>query len=84
MNFVYQTVNILADLISMLIVIRVLMTWFVQHPEQHRLSRFLVDATDPILVPIRRALPRMGMLDLSPIVAILLIEVLRSLLNNLL
>jgi YggT family protein len=84
MNFPQQTVNILLDILSVLIVIRVLMSWFVQHPERHALARFIMDTTDPIIKPIRRALPRMGMLDLSPLVVLILIELIRSLLNSIL
>jgi YggT family protein len=40
---------------------------------------FLNEATEPILKPIRRALPKMGMLDLSPLVAYFLIEIIRTL-----
>lgn len=84
MFFLYQTINILADLLSVLILIRVLMSWFVPNPYGHPVSRFIHETTEPILSPIRRALPRLGMIDLSPLVCLLLIEVVRSLLNSLL
>lgn len=83
MNFLHQTINILADLFTVLIVIRVLMSWFVPHPERHRFARFIIETTEPVLKPLRRALPRMGMLDLSPLVTLLLVEVIRSLLSSL-
>jgi YggT family protein len=35
--------------------------------------RFLVNATDPVLVPLRRIVPPLGMFDLSPIVAFIII-----------
>jgi len=84
MSFFHQTINILADLLSALIVIRVLMSWFVQNPQRHRLARFIIDTTDPIIKPIRRALPRTGMLDLAPLVALIALELIRSLLNSIL
>ena len=31
--------------------------------------RFLVDATEPLLGPLRRIIPPLGMMDISPIVA---------------
>jgi YggT family protein len=37
-------------------------------------SRLLVEVADPILQPIRRTLPLIGGLDLSPLVAILLLQ----------
>ena len=80
MNFLLQTINVLADLLIMLIFLRIIFSWFSRR--ETRVSRFLKEATEPILSPIRRALPRMGMLDLSPIVAYFAIEILRSILNS--
>lgn len=37
------------------------------------IMRFLMKITDPILVPLRRVIPPMGMFDLSPLVAFLII-----------
>lgn len=83
MDFLYflkQTLNILADLITMLIVLRIVLSWF-RH-EAHGLMNVLYQATEPILAPIRRTIPTLGMFDLSPIVALLIIEVLRTLINS--
>jgi YggT family protein len=79
MDFFRQTINILADLLITLIFLRVILSWFIR--ERNRFMDFLNEATEPILGPIRRAMPRLGMLDLSPIVAFFLIEMIRSLLN---
>ena len=79
MDFLRQTINILADLLITLIFLRIILSWFIR--ERNRLMDFLIEATEPILSPIRRAMPRLGMLDLSPIVAFFLIEIIRSLLN---
>ena len=38
---------------------------------------FLHDITEPILAPIRQFMPRLGMLDLSPMVAIILLNLIR-------
>lgn len=43
----------------------------------------ILDAiTEPIMDPIRRIMPRLGMLDLSPLVAILLLQFVSSGLQN--
>jgi uncharacterized protein YggT (Ycf19 family) len=36
-------------------------------------ERFLIRVTDPVLEPVRRVLPRMGMFDLSPIIVFLVL-----------
>lgn len=46
-------------------------------------SDFIYRATEPVLRPIRRILPPMGGLDLSPLVLILIIIFLQSFLRNL-
>jgi YggT family protein len=42
----------------------------------------LADVTDPVIAPLRRVIPPVGMLDLSFIVAIILIQVLQRLLQQ--
>jgi YggT family protein len=66
-------------LLNLVIIGRVLISW-VNLPPDHPVVEFLYSVTEPILGPIRRILPRTGMFDLSPIVAILLLELVRSLL----
>ena len=42
----------------------------------------LAEVTDPVIAPLRRVIPPVGMLDLSFIVAIILIQVLQRLLQQ--
>jgi YggT family protein len=56
------------------IFIRVLLSWFPIDP-RNPLVTILYDVTEPILEPLRRVIPRLGMIDLSPLVAILIIQV---------
>ncbi len=68
-----------------LIVIRVLLSWV---PDLGRRFPALVHAvsqiTSPILDPIRRFMPPIGGLDLSPLVAMLLLALVRNLLRTVL
>ncbi len=57
---------------ELLIFIRIIFSWgMVSYG--NRLMRFLVRATDPLLVPLRRIIPPLGMMDISPIVAFIII-----------
>ena len=56
--------------LTVLIFGRVLLSW-VDTTGRSRLSVFLFHATEPILAPVRRLLPPMGMLDLSPMIVII-------------
>ena len=63
------------------IVARALMSWF-DRSMSNPISQLLVQITEPIIAPIRRIVPSAGMLDLSPMVAILLILVLQRMLST--
>jgi YggT family protein len=60
------------SLYALLIMIRIIFSWG-QVSYVNRVMRFLVNATDPLLVPLRRTIPPLGVFDLSPIVAFLII-----------
>ena len=71
----------LLQIYNILILVRVLMSWFVQDPYNNKLYIWLIRITEPVLGPIRRIMPRMG-LDFSPVVAMLLIQIISRLLFN--
>ena len=58
---------------------RVILSWF---PMQagNPIVQFIHAVTDPILAPIRRFVPRFGMLDVSPMIALILILLVQSIL----
>ncbi|HYE16049.1 MAG TPA: YggT family protein [Pyrinomonadaceae bacterium] len=62
----------LLSLYGLLIFVRIIFSWG-QVSYTNRLMRFLVNATDPLLTPLRRTIPPIGMFDISPIVAFILI-----------
>ena len=66
---------ILYGLISiyiLLITIRIIFSWGMLS-YKNRVMRFLVDVTEPLLGPLRRRIPPLGWLDISPLVAILIL-----------
>ena len=56
----------------LLIIIRVTFSWG-RISYSNRIMRFLVDTTEPMLGPMRRMIPLLGWLDISPIVAIFIL-----------
>ena len=60
--------------LTIAIIGRALLSWFPIDP-RNPIAEFLVTVTEPILAPIRSILPRMGMFDLTPLVAIILLQV---------
>lgn len=79
MDFIIQTVNILADLLVILIFIRVIFSWF--NMNDGWLVSFVIEATNPILKPIQAAMPRTGFIDFSPMIAFVIIELARNIIN---
>jgi YggT family protein len=61
--------------IWLLVIGRVLMS-FVDPAGRTQLGAFVIRVTEPILAPIRRALPPTGMIDLSPLVVLIVLGVL--------
>jgi YggT family protein len=80
-------VNVLFQLVSLLILVRVILSWLpvagVRIDPFNPLVRILFHLTDPILEPIRRV-ATFGMMDLSPIIALILLDIIRRLLVSLL
>ncbi len=76
-------VNVIFQVAALAILARVLLSWLpmagVQIDPYHPLIRFLYQITDPILEPLRR-FTTFGMMDFSPIVALILLQVIRRVL----
>lgn len=69
-------VDIVLSIFYWLILIRALISWVNPDP-YNTIVQFLFRATEPVLTPIRRMLPSMG-IDLSPIIAFLIIIFLKG------
>ena len=78
-EFILRFVEVLGIILHVAILGRVIMSWLPISAE-HPISVVLHQVTEPILGPIRKVLPKLGMLDFSPIVAILLIVVIQNVL----
>ena len=77
--FGFGAVQSLGDLIALLlnllafaILIRALLSW-VQPDPDNPIVRALDAITEPILAPLRQIVPRVGMIDLTPMVAMFLL-----------
>jgi YggT family protein len=62
----------LLSIYILLIIIRNVFSW-AMISYSNRIMRFLVDATEPLLGPLRRVIPPLGWLDISPLVAFLIL-----------
>ena len=62
---------------ALLIFARIIFSWG-QVSYANRLMRFLVRTTEPLLGPLRRTIPPLGMFDISPIVAFFIIRLFQA------
>ncbi len=87
-TIVVDTVSLFLRVLSLLIVTRAIMSWF--RPRGYSklyndVERALYVLTEPVLAPIRSALPPVGPgIDFSPLVALILLDVIHRLLVGLL
>ena len=72
-------IQLAVQLLSLVIILHILMSW-VQLEPWHPVRRFLDQLVEPILRPFRNAIPPVGMFDLSPMVALIFIQVLGQIL----
>ena len=68
-----------ARVYTWIVFISVILSWFIRDP-YHPLRQGVDNLVRPLLDPIRRILPQTGMIDFSPLVLIILIELVTSLL----
>jgi len=77
-----QMISLLANLFTILIIVWVIVSWIL--PPYHPLREALDRIVDPMLSPIRRVMPATGMIDLSPMILIILVELIARILISLL
>jgi len=65
----------------LLIFMRIIFSWgMVSY--SNRVMRFLVNTTEPLLGPLRRIIPPLGMMDISPIIAFLILWLFQQAING--
>lgn len=82
LGYLFQLINILSTLISLLLIAYVILSYFMDpyHPVRSTINQIV----NPILDPIRRVLPQTGMIDFSPLVAIILVQIIEFILERVL
>ena len=78
MAFLFSSIKLLCDVLIIAILLRVVVSWFSPR-STNVLVVILHRVTEPLLAPLRRIIPRVGMLDFTPMVAIILIQLIRYL-----
>ena len=82
LDFFISFISFLCWLLSILIIMRSVLSWFWPRPT-NVLMIYLYKATEPFLRPLRRIIPRTGMVDFSPLLAILILYLISLVLSRL-
>jgi YggT family protein len=76
MGFVFMIIYWVLQLFELVLLARVLLSWFPDIDRSHPIIRLLFDITEPVLRPVREMLPQSTMIDFSPLIVFLVIQVL--------
>jgi YggT family protein len=72
-QYLLTFLGLLLQILWLAILVRVILSWFPIDP-RNPIIRVVFDITEPVLAPFRRVIPRIGMFDLSPLAALLVIS----------
>ncbi|MFZ1040806.1 MAG: YggT family protein [Anaerolineales bacterium] len=77
-----QLIDLLAQILILLVFVAVILSFFMApyHPVRMAIDRII----DPLLTPIRRVVPSVGMFDFSPLILMILIQVVDWVLTSIL
>jgi YggT family protein len=77
-DFLVVLVRIAANVFSLLVIAKVLLSYFMS--PYHPIRQTIDQLVEPLLAPIRNRMPMVGMFDFSPIVLLIIIQILEFLL----
>jgi YggT family protein len=75
-------INLLALLLTLLVVVYIVSTWVFPPYNEFRMA--IASVVEPMLAPIRRLIPPVGMLDFSAFIFLILVQVLANILTGVL
>ena len=78
MLVVITFVCILLQILQLAIIARALVSWIPNLGPDNTFVRILDELTEPIISPLRQIVPRVGMIDITPLVALILLNVLQG------
>ena len=77
--FAEAFINVLAGALTLAIFVRVILSWIPNARLPFGLGEFVWNVSEPILAPIRRAMPFFGGIDFSPFIALIVIQIVSGL-----
>ncbi len=75
---VLQIIGLLLQFFRLVLLARIILSWFPNVDRRNPIIQFLFDVTEPVLRPIREMMPPSGGFDFSPLIVFLIIQVLMT------
>ena len=82
MSTIFAVVRLVLWVFELILIARVVLSWVPNADRSNPLIRLVYDVTEPVLRPIREMMPPTGMMDLSPLIVFLIIQVLMTLIQR--
>ena len=79
MVILIEIIDVVTQILVLLVIISAILSFFMD--PYHPIRRGVDNIVQPMLEPIRRVVPLVGMFDFSPLILIILIQVISSLLR---
>lgn len=81
---IFQTfVNVLTNILFFAIFARAILSWFPTRGPNNPIVALLYQVTEPILKPLRAVIPPIGGMDLTPLVALIVLLIIRGAVSSL-
>lgn len=80
-SYIINFLTILVTILQIAIIGRSVLSWFPLKPT-NPLVTILTEVTEPVLSPLRRIVPRIGMIDITPMVAIFVLYIVQMVAIN--
>ena len=78
-QILYTTIEMFFNIVFLLILARIVLSFLPQY-QSNSIAQLVVGITEPILSPFQRIIPPIGMLDISPMVAIIVLGIIQQIL----
>lgn len=75
MALLLSIISLILTVFKLILLGRVLLSWLPDVDRYNPIVRFLYDVTEPVLAPIRQAMPPGSMIDFSPLIVFMVIHV---------
>lgn len=80
MEFILYLISRIIQLVILVVIVQAVLTFFLD--PYHPVRQFFDRIVEPMLKPIRRIIPPVGMFDFSPLILIVILQIINMIIRN--